>query len=394
MTKSLLLSLTTLFATVLFSCSEKETISNPANPAQVLQFEVVDSIMVDALEMLAVLDYLPSKDLYLMKELRKGNIFLVNGEGKIIDNRDIAGEGPDQIQMVAEGRFYGEEGYLFKEFSGTMDFSLYNLDFKKIKKFDGTLVELNSLSIYNYKQSFSVFEEQGKSFIVGEEPNSFSKAAIDHEKIGADFYNQANAGFIYDLDEDSITYVNTYPEDWEPKKTQKWVGESYPFLSYNPKTKKVASLPVKGNQMGLYRLDGYELIYETGVELSHPDREGHVADTEKEAMIYPSFADIKAFGDYQLVQFYTAMPEDIYNGFRAKGENFQSDPEYRDAMIKYRKLRNIIVKGDRQIGILNEFPVAGSVNLGLPDGTLIIKAADGEVERDYNLFYKVRLVED
>ena len=394
MTKSPFLILTTLFATVLFSCSEKETTSTPTNPPQELQFEVVDSIMVDVLEMLAVLDYLPSKDLYLMKELRKGNIFLVNGEGEIIDNRDISGEGPDQIQMVAEGRFYGEEGYLFKEFSGTMDFSLYNLDFKKIKKFDGTLVELNSLSIYNYKQSFSVFEEEGKSFIVGEEPNSYSKAAIDPEKIGADFYKQANTGFIYDLDQDSVTYVNTYPEAWEPKDTQKWVGESYPFLCYNPKTKEVASLPVKGNQMGLYRLDGYELIYETGVELSHPDREGHVADTEKEAMIYPSFADIKAFGDYQLVQFYTAMPEDIYNGFRAKGENFQSDPEYRDAMIKYRKLRNIIVKGDRQIGILNEFPVAGSVNLGLPDGTLIIKAADGEVERDYNLFYKVRLVEE
>src|SRR5690606_39002550 len=124
------------------------------------------------------------------------------------------------------------------------------LDFKKIKKFDGTLVELNSLSIYNYKQSFSVFEEEGKPFIVGEEPNSYSKAAIDPEKIGADFYNQANTGFIYDLDEDSVTYVNNYTEGWEPKKTQKWVGDSYTFLSYSPKPKKVASLPVKGNQMG------------------------------------------------------------------------------------------------------------------------------------------------
>ena len=394
MYKSRFLILIPLFATVFFSCSEKETASAPTSPIKELQFEVYDSIMVDALETLAVLDYLPSKDLYLMKELRKGNIFLVNGKGEIIDNRDIAGEGPDQIQMVAEGRFYGDEGYLFKEFSGTMDFSLYNLDFKKIKKFDGTPVELNSISIYNYKQSFAVFKEDGKSFIVGEEPNSYSKAAIDPEKIGAGFYKQANTGFIYDLDLDSVTYVNTYPEDWEPKKMQRWVGESFPFLSYNPKTKKVATLPTKGNQLGLYRLDGDQLIFETAVELSHPARDEFEASSEQAMVVYPGFSDIKAFGDYQLVQFYTAMPEALYNGFRAKGENFQSDPEYRDAMIKYRKLRNIVVKGDQQIGILNEFPVAGAVNLGLPDGTLIIKAADGEVERDYNLFYKVRLVED
>lgn len=394
MNKSPFLILTALLASILFSCSEKETTSTPTSPIEELQFEVYDSIMVDALEILTVLDYLPSKDLYLMKELRKGNIFLVNGEGKIIDNRDIAGEGPDQIQMVAEGRFYGEEGYIFKEFSGTMDFSLYNLDFKKIKKFDGTLVELISLSIYNYKQSFAVFEEDGKSYIVGEEPNSYSKAAIDPEKIGAEFYIQANTGFIYDLDQDSITYVNTYPEGWEPRKTQKWVGESYPFLSYSPKIKKVASLPMKGNQLGLYSLNGNQLVFETLVELSHPARDEFEASSEQDMVVYPGFSDIKAFGDNQLIQFYTAVPEDIYNGIRASGENFRSSPEYRDAMIKYRKLQYIVVKGDKQIGILNEFPVAGAVNLGLPDGTLIIKAADGEVERDYNLFYKVRLVEE
>lgn len=56
--------------------------------------------------------------------------------------------------------------------------------------------------------------------------------------------------------------------------------------------------------------------------------------------------------------------------------------------------RYIIVKGDQQIGILNELPVDGVINFGLPDGNLIVKAADGEVERDYNLFYKVRLVEE
>jgi hypothetical protein len=50
-----------------------------------------------------------------------------------------------------------------------------------------------------------------------------------------------------------------------------------------------------------------------------------------------------------------------------------------------------VIKDGKQIGILNELPVAGNVNLGLADGTLLIKAAAGEVERDDNLFYRLRL---
>lgn len=136
-------------------------------------------------------------------------------------------------------------------------------------------------------------------------------------------------------------------------------------MSYNPKTKKVASLPTKGNELGVYRLDGDQLVFETTVELSHPARDEFEASSDQDMVVYPGFSDIKAFGDYQLIQFYTAVPEDIYNGLRASGENFQSNPEYREAMIKYRKLGYIIVKGDQQIGILNELPAMKNCALRL-----------------------------
>lgn len=393
MTKSTFVALTTLFAATLLSCSESEKEVTATDPFQEFEFEVVDSIMVEELENLAVLDYLPSKDQYLMKKLRKGEVFVVDNNGEILLKKDIAGEGPNQIQMVGEGRFYGEDGYIFKEFSATMDFNLFDLNFQKTKKFKGTMQEMMSIFIFNSRQTFSVYEDGGEKFLFGEEFNSFTKAELDYDKIGADFYKKADMGFIYDLSDDSIQFVNTYPNDWAAKKNQTRVGMSYPYLAFDPVSKMVASLPTTGDQLGIYTLKGNQLLYEKSVELTHPDRDGFEAKEDADPMVYPGFSDIKIFDEYQLVQFYTAMPEDIFNGFRAKGENYWQDPAYQEATKTFRKRKYILVKNGVQIGIMNELPMFGDIYFGLPDGTLIVKAADGEVERDYNLFYKIRLAE-
>ncbi len=383
-----------LFAFILFSCSEKEPVNAPIDPIKELQFEIVDSIKVDVLEQLAVLDFLPSKDLYLMKELRKGNIFVVNGKGEIVENQDIGGEGPNQIQMVSEGRFFGDSGYIFKEFSATMDYNLYDLDFQKTRKFKGTMQEMMAMFIFNNRQTFSVYEDEGDYFLFGEEFNSFSKATLDYDEIGADFYNKANMGFIYDLGQDSVQFVNTYPNDWAAKKNQTWMGVSYPYLAFDPSSKMVASLPISGDHLGIYTLKGNDLFYEKSVELTHPEREGFEAKEDTNPIVYPGFYDVKIFGEYRLVQFITAMPEDIFNGFKAQGENYWQDPAFGEATKTYRKRKFIVVKDGIQIGIVNELLGIGDIYFGLPDGTLIVKAADGEVERDYNLFYKMRLVEE
>lgn len=394
MHKSHFLIFIALFASILFSCSEKETSSSPTSPIEELQFEVYDSILVDLLEPVTILDYHPAKDQYLMKNTRKGIVFLVDSKGEILERHELGGEGPNQIPQFFEGRFYGESGFVFKELSFEMPYHIFDAEFTKIKKTKGTVKDMMSLTINSNKQSFAVFEENGKYTLVGEEPNTWSVADINLETIGAEFYNKVNSGFILDVEEDSVYYLNMYPDDWTFKKEQKWVGTSNPSLSFDPTTNTLASLPQLGNQLGIYKLEGNDAVYQTVVELSHPDRDGYEASLGMDGLVYPGFNDIKAFGPYQILTFFTPMPEDILMGFRARSEEYFRDPEFREALSKYRKPRYIIVKGDQQIGILNELPVAGVVNFGLPDGTLLIKAADGEVERDYNLFYKVRLVED
>lgn len=340
MNKYAFAALTALFAITLFSCaeSEKEVTATVTDPYQEMEFEVVDSMIVDLLEPVTILDYLPSKELFLMKNTREGIVFLVDGQGEVLEKHELGGEGPNQIQQFYEGRFYGESGYVFKELSMEMPYHLFDADFNKIKKTKGTVKEMMMLSINSNKQSFAVYEEDGKYKIVGEEPNSFSIADIDLETIGADFYSRVNTGFVLDVAQDSVHFINVYPEDWTFKKEHKWIGSSHPILSFDPNTKTLASLPQMGNQLGIYKLEGDKVVYEGVVQLSHPDRDDYEAKLGIDQITYPGFSDIKAFGDHQILKFFTPMPEDIFNGFKAKSEEYFRDPEFREAMTPIEKL--------------------------------------------------------
>ena len=381
--------------TLLFSCSEKSSESTEIDPNQELQFEVYDSIMVDVLENVVLLDYQADLDQYLVKEQRGEKVLLVDGKGKIIQEVKLVGEGPNQIQFFLEGRFLGKDRFIFKEISGTMDFHVFDKDFQKLEKINGPAEGFGAgIFISFFRQSFTPWTENGEIFILGEEVNTYNPGDMDPGKIGGGFYSQVKTGFFYNSNQDSINYLSLYPEAWVPRSTNRWIGQSFPFLSLDVERKKVVVLPPIGNQLFLYDFDGNSLINETAVALSHPDRDLEIPDPERDNRLYSSFSDVKFFGEYQLAMFYTAIPEDVLMEFQSKGEDYARNPENQKDLAGYRKPRYMVVKENQQIGILNELPVEGSVNLGLSDGTLIVKAADGEVERDYNLFYKIRMVEE
>jgi hypothetical protein len=78
-----------------FACSEKNPNSETIDPIQELEFEVVDSLIVDVLSELIVLDYHSRKDQYLMKERRGNGIYLIDGAGVILSQPELVGEGPN-----------------------------------------------------------------------------------------------------------------------------------------------------------------------------------------------------------------------------------------------------------------------------------------------------------
>ncbi|SHO64061.1 hypothetical protein [Algoriphagus zhangzhouensis] len=380
---------------LIFSCSNssKNESGIEGNLLQEFHFEVLDSIKVDALEVLVALDYNPENDTYLLKQQREGVIYLVDSKGNILEQRDLGGEGPNQAGTFMEGQFAGS-GYVFKELSPTMDFHEYDSDFQKIKVHPGAAVGLNALVINYYRQTFDFLTLNGSPYLIGEEINGYEAGVIDGSKIGAEFYDKATSGFLLNLKDDSLQRINLFAEDWKPRLEKNWIGNSLPSITYDSKSHTAFVLPSKGNQLSVFNVNSGGLELKESIELVHPDREGAIANADQDGLTYPGFDDVRNLGEYQLVSFNTAMPEDVLTGIKAKaGEEYYRDPEFTQAIKTYRKERYILIKEGKQVGVVNGGPEEGRINLGLPDGTVLVKAADGEVERDYNLFYRMRMVE-
>lgn len=384
------------FLILFFSCSgslEEET-AKANNSLREFRFEVVDSVMVDALEVLVALDYDQESDRYLLKKQREGKVYVVNSKGEILQTAELGGEGPNQAGTFMEGQFIGEEGYVIKELSPTMDFHQYNRDFQKVKVHTGAAMGINALVINYYRQTFDAFTLNGKSYLLGEEINGYDAGEINGSKIGADFYERATTGFLLNLNQDSIQRINLFAKDWNPKLEKTWVGNSFPSIAFDPNSQTAFVLPSKGEQLSFFKVSSNGLEFQKSIQLIHPDREEADAKPDQDLLTYPGFDDIKNLGEFQLISFNTVIPEEVLNGIKAKaGEQYYIDPEFSQALKLYRKSRYIIIKNGEQVGIINGDPEEGKVYLGLPDGTVFVKAADGEEERDYNLFYKMKLVE-
>lgn len=150
-----------------------------------------------------------------------------------------------------------------------------------------------------------------------------------------------------------------------------------------------------GNQLFVYDYSDSLPILKHTVDLSHPLRPTEVplkSSPDQPYSDYPKFTDLRMLGDYILVGFHTRIPEHIMRELRAESEKYASLPATKAAQEKYYKPYYLLVKDGKQMGILNSFPVHGSLNFTDEEGFLYINDnISPEAERDYNVFYKLKL---
>src|SRR5690606_4317117 len=164
--------------------------------------------------------------------------------------------------------------------------------------------------------------------------------------------------YIYEPASGNLIRVNLYPETWKPRSEQKWVGMAYPSIQVAGSEQVVAVLPQFGNQLFYYTLNDSSIQLLAEIELRHPERDEKIRfDVEKDdSILYPFFSRLRGGGDYFLVEFTTAFPRDLYESFRAKGENFNADPEYREALVKHYRSKYILTDTKGNQAAISELP--------------------------------------
>ncbi len=385
------------FFILLLSCDDSKR-DRPSGPEAIVELELVDSLVVDELNILAMDDYSPENGYYLIKGNKSRKPYLVDEKGTIIKEYDILHDGPNGIG--ANGAF----GYRFLDkdrwvaqspFNG---YHIYNLQGEKLKSVPYNTEGLYRISVYSMRTTFTPYVKNGVAYAVGEEPNSFNPSEYDPTKNDPAFYQHVRTVYNYNLDAEENELLETFPEAWQPRQNHTYVGASLPLVAYNRKKEELALLPLRGNQLFVYEYSDSIPVMKYEVDLSHRFRPTDIPifdpNEDPNLSSYPEFSDLRILGDYILVGFHTRIPKDIVRGLRAKAEQFYYLPEYKAALEQYSKPYYLLVKDGQQVGILDEFPVHGSLNFTDANGYLYINDnLSPEVERDYNVFYKLRIRE-
>jgi len=366
---------------------------------QGLHFELVDSLMVDMLEPLYMDDYSTDQRMFLLKGNKSRQPLLVDIDGKVIREFDIVNDGPDGVGASgAFGyKFLGNDRFVAQGFYN--NYHIYNLKGEKETAVPFNAEGLYRMMLYKTRTTFHPFIKDGQAMMVGEEPNSYNPADISYKKSGADFYNQAKMLYAYNLETEENRLLETYPAEWEPRANTRFVGESSPLMDYSKAKKEMAVLPRVGNQLFLYDYSGADPVYKGVVELSHRHRpkEAPAVSPEEDSRIsdYPNFSDIRYAGDYIIVQFFTQIPADINREIQAQsGDQYFSSPEFKEAQKRYNKPYYLVIKDGKQIGTIDNVPVNGTLNFADEQGNIYFNDNISPlIERDYNLFYKVKIKE-
>ena len=122
------------------------------------------------------------------------------------------------------------DGLVVKDMSAEMPLNFFGPDFRKEKTGEPIAKGINMIEI-NRHVSFSPFQSQGKTLLVGTEANAIEPQLMAPEGQNAEFYDKAESGYVYDPLTDSLVRFNAYPDSWLPKMNRQWKGQALPYAS-------------------------------------------------------------------------------------------------------------------------------------------------------------------
>lgn len=364
-------------------------------PLHKLNLELVDSILVDELEVLVIDDFHEEKKQYLMRGTKSRKPYLIAEDGKVLHVYDVLHEGPDGLG--SNGAF----GYGFLDndhwvaqglFNG---YHVYNMKGEKTRLLPPIHIDIFAMSMYSHRTFFKGFTKGDSRILIGQEQNLFNPEDIERdERQTASYYEKVKTVFSYELEGENLQLLETYPENWVPRKEGRFVGQSQPIVAYHRAKDEMAVLPAKGNQLFVYDYSGENPELKHEVALQHRYRPEDVPEEipgESNYQSYPGFTDLRYVGERLLVEFKTRIPIDIMTQLRSGSEQYYDTPEFKAAMDAYVKPYYMVVEEGKQIGILDGLPVPGALDFGDEKGFIYVNDnLEPQVEREYNIFYKLK----
>ncbi len=168
-------------ALALFSCQSKESeiLTTPLSE-QNLEFEIYDSLVVDYLGNLVLMDISPNRNTFLLMDQNTDTILVTNSKGRILFKYKKEGEGPGNYTGSRWGnaRFLNESDYLLPTFSG---FFHFELDGTLLKKYQLDFTPHAVLTIPN-NDNFILKDQKFYTNLSGRGVDEFGTSGLEYQK--------------------------------------------------------------------------------------------------------------------------------------------------------------------------------------------------------------------
>lgn len=368
---------------LLFSCADK-TVNSDENLEY--EFVKVDSLVMDILKPVHILDYHHEKEYYLIvkQASMEGHYMLVDKHGEVISENKLS-EGPDAFGMVLlRAGFVGDEIMFVSD--GKV--FVYDLDFKQLRKYPFEQVPRVKLVHFTLDNLSTFKNSAGSIHAIANLNDGY------YQPYPVDYYDTLHMLHLLDVETGTVSKGGKLDENGKFRS-----GRFYPFMDkpvyFSDDQSKYISSILYGDST-LYQLDpnqNFKLVNQISLGRIQPDvikdipMEEASFTTVKEyrsenVMLGGAFNEMVGYGDEFLVGYRTGANPDLLV------ENPNS--EQSKAMDASKKRYYYYIKNGKQVGepILWDLPGSLKLNVGLNRYLQYGDQAEiHELEKDYQCYY-------
>lgn len=368
---------------IILSCSN-ESSSSSSSSTDRYKLVKVDSLIIDSLEELEIMDYSPSKDRFLAYGTNTKNCMEIDRKGNILKRVDLSGEGPGRFGPGMTELGYFEDGFVIKA-PGV--YNVFDKDWNYLYKIPYQNAGYSIPSKYIYGRP-EVAKMNGSNVILEPNDESFD----GYLEIKDDYYQNTNLLKAYQEGEEEKGLLN-YPESSIYQNTNTFYSNHAAKLAYNELNDRLyVALPFE------------KVIYE--YELS-PDINLIQSDTLeltsfKEPQGIP-FEDqhknpLEGFGASNKLNYVYAMTNSSIQKIQSEDEtllvtyktgtegeaNFADHGEALPVVRRQSKTYTAFFRDGKKVFETDDDL---SRNVLVNGSQLVVPYVDEEVEMDYNLYY-------
>lgn len=382
------LSLLLLTLILAFSCTPKEEklLDKPLSE-QEFEFDIYDSLVVDYLGSLILMDISPDGENYLMIDENTDTIFVINSQGKIRYKYFLNGDAPEAIpgNRSGLGKFLDNHTILIP---GSKGMASYELSGNRKKIFKPEFIGLANL-IVPFNQVHEVVGEKVFFYL----PGRYS----DLGQQGLDFQKASKRLEILDLNTGEFSSVIPFP------KSSKFSSETQEFggLDFYPTFKIVGDslYMVYRNEPKIFAYSLSNLETPANVKtIPYPEFIERKTDS-KPANGGFNFRDfflgfnLSLFptedGNFLLLYLSGLSDEEANEVISAAGTDF--DKMFQDAE-KYNERGFVLFNGTQLSPNIKKPEILGKLNKYVSKDEIWFSLDFSKAENDYSVIYKTRLI--